>query len=349
MEEDIITAVLYIELNDELGPNPIASLPSEFSYEDQMHISIKVITILSGEHGLVPESLVILPFPSLNLKGLIKYIIWEDESRRGDIGQAAITVLFKNVDDVIFYKYKNNLELIFNEIAAKIMMLEKSKADKKYITNELKTLERVILNVLYELKVKETSALDMEAFPEISRRTSDFIDYKFKISIVGDPSVGKTSLILRFTKKAFRRRYIPTLGVVVSDRTFKIDDSVVQLVIWDIAGQVKFETMRRQFYLGTDAVFLVFDLANSKTFDSILKWYKDIESQLKDTREIIGFIIGNKNDLINEKIVGFEQANKLANDLNLNYIETSALTGDNVEQAFYDIAKTLYESLKDDL
>ena len=349
MEEDIITAVLYIELNDELGPNPIASLPSEFSYEDQMHISIKVITILSGEHGLVPESLVILPFPSLNLKGLIKYITWEDEARRGDIGQSAITVLFKDVDDVIFYKYKNNLELIFSETASKIIMLEKSKADKKYITNELKTLERVILNVLYELKVKETSTPDMEAFPEISRTTSDFIDYKFKISIIGDPGVGKTSLILRFTKKAFRRKYIPTLGVVVSDRTFKIDNSIVQLVIWDIAGQVKFETMRRQFYLGTDGVFLIFDLTSSKSFDSIPRWYQDIETQLKKTREIIGFIVGNKNDLINEKIVGFDQANKLANNLNLNYIETSALTGENVEQAFYDIAKTLYESLKDDL
>ncbi|MFX0043917.1 MAG: GTP-binding protein [Candidatus Hodarchaeota archaeon] len=349
MEEDIITAVVYIELNDEIGPNPIDCLPADFSYENQMHISIKVITILSGEHGLIPESLVILPFPSLNLKGLIKYITWDDESRRGDIGQSAITVLFKDVDDVIFYKYKNNLELIFAETASKITMLEKSKADKKYITEELKILEKVILNILYELKVKETSTLDTEAFPEISRKISDFIDYKYKVILVGDPGVGKTSLILRFTKKAFRRRYIPTLGVVVSDRTFKIDNSVVQLVIWDIAGQVKFETMRRQFYLGTDAIFLVFDLTNSKSFDSIPRWYQDIEAQLKKTREIIGFVIGNKTDLINQKIIGFEQANNLANRLNLNYIETSALTGDNVEQAFYDIAKTLYESLKDDL
>lgn len=349
MEEDIITTVLYIELNDELGPNPIVCLPSDFSLENQMHISIKVITILSGEHGMVPETLVILPFPSLNLKGLIKYISWNDESRRGRIGQSAITVLFKNVDDVIFYKYKNNLELVFNEIAAKIIMLEKSKADKKYITDEITTLKKVILNILYELKVKETSAPEMEAFPEISRTSSEFIDYKYKITVVGDPGVGKTSLILRFTKKAFRRKYIPTLGVVVSDRTFKIDNSIVQLVIWDIAGQVKFETMRRQFYLGTDGVFLVFDLTNSKSFDSISRWYQDIESQLKHTREITGFIIGNKTDLINKKIIGFEQANKVANDLDLTYIETSALTGDNVEKAFYNIAKTLYESLKDDL
>ncbi|MFX1296735.1 MAG: Rab family GTPase [Promethearchaeota archaeon] len=349
MEEDIIMAVLYVELSDEIGPNPIVCLPSDFSLDNQMHISIKVITILSGEHGLVPESLVILPFPSLNLKGLIKYITWEDTSRRGDIGQSAITVLFKDVDDVIFYKYKNNFELVFNEIAAKIIMLEKSKADKKYIKEEIETLKKVALNVLYDLKVKETSTPDMEAFPEISRMDSRFIDYKYKVIVIGDPGVGKTSLILRFTKKAFRRKYIPTLGVVVSDRTFKINNSIVQLVIWDIAGQVKFETMRRQFYLGTDGVFLVFDVTNTKSFDSVTRWYKDIESQLKKTREIIGFVIGNKKDLVNNKIIGYNQANKLANDLNLNYIETSALTGDNVEQAFYDIAKTLYESLKDDL
>ncbi|MFX1260308.1 MAG: hypothetical protein ACFFAN_20860, partial [Promethearchaeota archaeon] len=65
MEQDIITGVLYIELNDEIGPNPVICFPSDFSEENKMHISIKAITILSGEHGLVPESLVILPFPSL--------------------------------------------------------------------------------------------------------------------------------------------------------------------------------------------------------------------------------------------------------------------------------------------
>ncbi|MFX1277724.1 MAG: Rab family GTPase [Promethearchaeota archaeon] len=346
MEQDIITGILYIELNDELGPNPVFCFPSNFSEENKMHISIKAITILSGEHGLVPESLVILPFPSLNSKGLIKYVTWSDSARRGGIGQSAITILFKDVDDVIFYKYKNNLELIFAETASKIMMLEKTKASMVSIESVLQTLKLTIISVLNELRIKETSTPDIEAFPEITSKDIDLIDYKFKIIICGDPGVGKTSLILRFTKKAFKRNYIPTLGVHVSDKIFNIDNSIVQIVLWDIAGQVKFETMRQQFYLGTDGIFLVFDLTNTKSFESIQKWYQDIKKQLKQKREIIGFIIGNKNDLIDEKIVHLEQAANLASDLNLSFIETSALTGENVEQAFYNIAKTLYESVK---
>jgi small GTP-binding protein len=347
MQESTITTIMYIELNDEIGPNPLICFPSNLSLEEQMRISIKAITLLSGEDGLVPESLVILPFPSLNLKGLIKYIIWNDNTRRGGIGQSAISMLFQDVDDAIFYRYKTNFELIFAEKASEIILLEKSKADKGQIESVLKNLERSIKIILDDLKIKEITALESKAFPETGKGY-DLIDYKFKIIICGDPGVGKTSLILRFTQRVFKRNYIPTLGVVVSDRTFNIDGSVVQLVIWDIAGQVKFATMRQQFYLGTDGVVLVFDLTNSKSFDSIPNWYKDIRNKINKTRKVIGFIVGNKNDLVNEKIVVSEEASTLANNFNLEYIETSALTGVNVENAFYNVARLLVESLKND-
>ena len=74
MKQEIIKGIVYIEMNDELGPNPVAWLPSKFNQMDLVHISIKALTVLSGERGLIPESLVILPFTSMNLKGLIKYI-----------------------------------------------------------------------------------------------------------------------------------------------------------------------------------------------------------------------------------------------------------------------------------
>jgi small GTP-binding protein len=345
MEESIITKMMYIELNDELGPNPLICIPPDLSLEEQMRISIKTITLLSGENGLVPESLVILPFPSLNLKGLIKYITWSDSNRRGGIGQSAITMLFQDVDDAIFYKYKTNFELIFAEKASQIILLEKSKADKAQIENILKNLEHSIKTIINDLKIKEISVEESKAFPEI-HKGYDLIDYKFKIIICGDPGVGKTSLILKFTQRVFKRNYIPTLGVVVSDRTFDIDGSVVQLVLWDIAGQVKFDTMRQQFYLGTDGVVLVFDLTNPKTFDSIPKWYQDIRNKLNKTRKIIGFVVGNKNDLVNKKIINVEKATTLADNFNLEYIETSALTGVNVEKAFYNVAKLLLKSIE---
>ena len=82
-QKSLISSVIYIQLDDQIGPNPIICIPSDFTTVNKMHVSIKVVTVLSGEHGKVPESLVILPFPSLKLKGIIKYLKWEDSKRRG--------------------------------------------------------------------------------------------------------------------------------------------------------------------------------------------------------------------------------------------------------------------------
>lgn len=346
MEKEIITAILYTEVSEEVGPNPVTWFPLDFSEINRMHISIKTISILLGERGHIPESLVILPFPSLNSKGLIKYIKWEDETRRGGIGQSAITLLFNEYDDVIFYKYINYLNPPFSEITREIINLEKSKADKKRFAKALKNLKVRILNLLEQLRDEELSQDTYEAFPEQRVKELKFLDYKFKIVICGDPEVGKTSLILRFNDNAFRRKYIPTLGVHVSDKIFRVNNSIVQLVLWDIAGQIKFKTMRQQFYRGADGIFLIYDLTKPKSFDNISNWYLDIQEQLKDHPELIGFIVGNKCDLIKEKKVTSESAIELANNLNLEYIETSALSGENVDNAFYNIAKSLYNSLQ---
>ncbi|MFX0140087.1 MAG: Rab family GTPase, partial [Candidatus Hodarchaeota archaeon] len=163
--------------------------------------------------------------------------------------------------------------------------------------------------------------------------------------IVGDPNVGKTSLILRYTDNAFRRNYVPTLGVMVSDKIFKIEDSVVQLTLWDIGGQQKFARMREQFYRGSDAVFLVFDLTQPESFNNIPKWFSDVVEQLKDRSErLIGFIIGNKRDLINQREIKPDMANQLAKQLDLGFIETSALLGENVNDAFSKVANLLFKS-----
>jgi small GTP-binding protein len=138
------------------------------------------------------------------------------------------------------------------------------------------------------------------------------------------------------------------LGVHVSDKIFKIKESYVQLVLWDIAGQQKFQTMRQQFYLGSDGLFLIFDLSNPNSLESISNWYFDIQNQLKNRPILTGFVIGNKKDLTLESDNLSEKGTDLARYLNLGYIETSALTGENVERAFYTIAETLYNVLQKD-
>jgi len=344
MKEEVITVLLYAQLDDELGPHPLVWLPTNYPPNDVMHIVIKAIAVLSGEQGLVPQSLVVLPFPTLNLKGLIKYIKWEDPNRRGGIGQSAIALLFREIDDVIFYKYMNQLTPPFSEITQKIINLEKKKAPKETYSELLEEFELNLSHLLEELKNKES--VQAKEFPDQKAKDAGLVDYKYKIVIVGDPGVGKTSLILRYTNNAFRRTYIPTLGVHVSDKIFKIEDSTVQLVLWDIAGQVKFETMRQQFYLGSDGIFLVFDLTNQKSFENISNWYFDVKNQLKNRPDLVGFIVGNKKDLIEELQITAERAFELANTHNLGYIETSALTGENVDSAFNDLVIKLYNTFK---
>ena len=332
-------------MSDELGPNPVAWLPTEFSQTEMIQISIKILTILSGEQGLIPESLVFLPFPALNSKGLIKYLKWDDPLRRGGIGQSAIALLFQELDDVIFYKYIKQLSIPFNEIAQKIIDLEKSNASREKFIDVLTGLETNLVELLEELKSQEIAQSESEEFPAQKIKDRSLIDYQFKIIIVGDPGVGKTSLILRYTNNAFRRNYVPTLGVMVSEKIFQIENSVVQLTLWDIGGQQKFQTMRQAFYRGSDAVFLVFDLTKPESFNNIPKWFSDVQEQQKNRdEELFGFIIGNKKDLIEERKIISDMASQMADQINLKFIETSALLGENVDRAFSTVAKLLYES-----
>ena len=171
MRPGIIQGILYIEMNDELGPNPVAWLPNTFTQMDLLHISIKTLTILTGENGFIPESLVILPFPSKNLKGLVKYIKWDDPSRRGNIGQSALILLFKEIDDVIFYKYINDLSTPFNNLTSEIIKLEIKKSPQEDFTKILEHLEFNISALLEELRVQETSQQEAEAFPAFPLQT----------------------------------------------------------------------------------------------------------------------------------------------------------------------------------
>ena len=346
MEQNFISSVIYIQLDDEIGPNPIVVVPSEFSTINKMHISIKVVTVLSGEHGKVPEDLVILPFPSLKLKGIIKYIKWNDSNRRGGIGQAAIAILFEDVNDVIFYKYFEQLSSPFEEIGSNFIDLELNKAKIDLFEKEIEIVFQRIRNLLKELRIEETSRSESMEFPKLKLKDSTIIDYKFKIIVLGDPGVGKTSLILRYTNNAFRRSYIPTLGVHVSDKVFKINNVFIQLVIWDLAGQQKFDTMRHQFYVGSDGFILVFDITDPTSFENLSNWFLDIQNQFKNQNELVGYVIGNKCDLVGNIKIKSENAEELAGYLNLNFMETSALSGKNVEKVFSQLAQLLYDSFK---
>ncbi len=344
MSEDIIDAIIYTTLEDNLGPNPLLWYPLDLSEKIRMSVGIKTITMLSADDGVVPSSLVIIPFPLFNLKGVIRYIEREDKNRRGKVAISSIALLFNEAHDIIFYKYLEYLDSAISDSVDKIIELETQKVKSDQIYVEINNLRIKISEILKDLQEKEIATSELEAFPEEKIEEEAESLYNFKIVVCGDPGVGKTSTILRFTDDAFTRTYIPTLGVNVSEKNIKTNNSLVKLILWDIAGQEKFNVMRHHFYKGLEAVILIFDLTDRKSFESIPNWYKDIKNFIKSESELIGFILGNKEDLTEERRINQEEAIKLAKGFNLEYIETSALTGKNVESSFNKVVDAIIKS-----
>ncbi len=340
MSEEIIKAIVYTSLDESIGPNPLLWIPLDLPEKIRMGVSIKSITMLTTDQGIVPNSLVIMPFPAFKLKGIIKYIEREDNSRRGGIALSSIALLFNEADDLIFYKYMDYLEPVFSESSKKLIDLENGEAKSDEIFVEIDNFRLKLAEILDDLYQKEKSTSELEAFPE-EKIKEELQESNFKIVVCGDPGVGKTSTILRLTDNAFMRTYVPTLGVSISERLMALGDKHVNLILWDIAGQSKFELMRRHFYKGTDAVILIFDLTNRTSFESVSNWFNDIKKYEKD---LTGLIFGNKEDLLDKRKIPAQEALKIAETLNLEYVETSALTGKNIEQSFYKVAETLFKS-----
>ena len=338
MEKVLIDGLIYSKFHSKIGPRAEVWYPSNINSELKDLASVKTINILSSEKGGAPKGLAIIPFPSFNLKAMVKALEIPDQKQRGGVTDASITLLFNEINDLIFYKYMNNFEFLFNETADKI--IEKgAKADKREISEEIERLYSNLINMLDDLRETEMSGFAGEEFPSVSEELEK--EYKLKIIVCGDPAVGKTSTVLRFTDRAFKRTYIPTIGVNITEKIIRSKNNEFTFIIWDIAGQTKFQRMRKHFYTGADGKLLIFDLTRRKTFDSIKEWFLDIKKNLIGKKDLHGFIIGNKCDLEENREVSFEEAQKLAKDLNLRYIETSAKTGKNVDEAFYELGEIL--------
>ena len=344
MIEDLIYGIIYSEISDEVGPNPKIWIPTDMNEEQRMLITVKSVSLLTGEVE-IPKKIIMIPFTSFNLKGIVKYIEWNDEARRGGVARSIITLLFRDFDDLIFYKYMTDLEVVFNEIAEKLQDIEPLEASKIILTEEITDFQAKIVTTLKELSAAELSSQELERFPE---EKEDEVDYRFKIVVCGDPGVGKTSLILRFTNNAFKRTYMPTIGVNITNKNIVVNGMIVQLVFWDVAGQAQFKKIRTHFYAGSEGLILLFDLTNFNTFNNCYNWYNDIKDKLGKDKALHGFLIGNKNDLVDDKQIKREAAENLAGDINLGYVETSALTGANVEHVFYQIANKLLNKYLDE-
>ena len=177
-------------------------------------------------------------------------------------------------------------------------------------------------------------------------KKSERKDFVFKITVIGDGGVGKTSLIKKYTQGSFQKQYIKTLGAQFSKYDEKVNGDNCKLFFWDIAGQAEFSFMRPTFYKGSKAAIIVFSHApaEEKSFDHIVDWHEDIK---KYCGNIPIILFGNKIDLI-DKNLDHTEAEKMVNKREfLGYYRTSAKTGNGVYEAFQAIIKDLYEKYKD--
>lgn len=182
------------------------------------------------------------------------------------------------------------------------------------------------------------------------------IIFKFKILLLGPPMVGKTSLMYRYVNNEFSEQYIASLGAQFLTKEINVASGTnhsekIKLIIWDIMGQSNpaFEDLRTTFYRGADGAILLFDLTRKDSLDKLSEWHAQVKKIID--KELPVLLIGNKLDLINDSEASNirENAQKLANSIDSTYIETSAKTGANVDNAFHKLAFNLVERAGHDI
>jgi small GTP-binding protein len=167
----------------------------------------------------------------------------------------------------------------------------------------------------------------------------------FKICIVGDFGVGKTTLLHQYLERRFAPNIATTIGSNFFVKHLKIPNvkKLITLQIWDLAGQQHFKWVRQGFYRGAKGIVFVFDLTNRNTFDSLLNWKDEIEQVVDGFSSVL---VGNKTDLLDNehRIIDNEELNKIKKSLSAcEYFETSAKSGNNVEEFFLELVSHLYK------
>jgi len=155
-----------------------------------------------------------------------------------------------------------------------------------------------------------------------------------KLVLLGDSAVGKTSLINMYAHHKFKEDYKPTLGVNIVVKELKNENDQIRLVIWDVAGQEKYDLSRKMFFQGVVGALFVYDTTRDITFKNIeSKWLEDLNEY--GEKDLAYVLIGNKIDLQDSRTVSNEEGRVLADKINASdFVETSAKYGENVEKAF---------------
>ncbi|MHA1464755.1 MAG: Rab family GTPase [Candidatus Heimdallarchaeaceae archaeon] len=168
--------------------------------------------------------------------------------------------------------------------------------------------------------------------------------YTFKILLLGDGAVGKTSLVQRFIHNKFQSGYLMTIGMEPYSRFETIKDTRICLQLWDIAGQDRFASMRRIFFKGSLGALVTYDITRRQSFENLKTWIKEAQNE---SPRIMLMLVGNKNDLEDLRDVSTEEGKKFAEESGcIGFIETSAKSGTNVAEAFLAMGEEILNSVE---
>jgi len=170
------------------------------------------------------------------------------------------------------------------------------------------------------------------------------LKHKYKIILLGKGSVGKTSIRKKYMGESFNEEYIETIGAEFSSKNIEINNNNIKYQIWDLAGQPEYKNVQASFYAGCNALILVFDLTQPNSLVKLNDWISEAQKQSKNSDQI-WVLIGNKCDL--ERKIEFKEINKFAQDFSIkiksqiHYMETSAKTGENINDLFIELGDML--------
>ncbi|KAH9278818.1 Ras-related protein Rab-6A [Echinococcus granulosus] len=162
---------------------------------------------------------------------------------------------------------------------------------------------------------------------------------KFKLVFLGEQSVGKTSLITRFMYETFDSVYQATIGIDFLSKTMYLEDRTIRLQLWDTAGQERFRSLIPSYIRDSSVAVVVYDICMRESFSQTTKWIDDVRNERGN--DVIIMLVGNKTDLADKRKVTTEEGERLAKELNVMFVETSAKAGYNVKNLFRRIATEL--------
>eukprot|EP01038_Epipyxis_sp_PR26KG_P006983 gene6983-9544_t len=178
--------------------------------------------------------------------------------------------------------------------------------------------------------------------------SSENLDHVFKILLIGDAGVGKSSILLQFTDGYFNDNLQSTIGV---DFKVKVMDAAgpdgrtkrVKVTIWDTAGQERFRTLTSSYYRGAQGIILVYDVARVETFDSLSMWLQEVEQfSMGGGKEVVKLLVGNKVD--QTRVVPREKADEWARSRGMLFMEASAKTKEGIAQVFNEVVQKVLEN-----